>query len=223
MKTVLLGLHPQKSYRESWKQSEKYHNYAWNLLPHTCTTCETTASYLMWFVQKLQPLEFACRASSPSSPFSKMPDRLLICCHFCSSPQRIQEIRRRKPFASSVKTLTTSMFLRFRVLWRETSIFTCSCIDSVDLSVRLGSDCYHSCPDRTYSVDDTMVCAPCEDKNCVICDPSQCYFCEEGFYVFGNNWSIYDFIGVMWISADKRLWRGLDRVWRCTPRSWHQE
>uniref|UniRef100_A0A671VLW9 Proprotein convertase subtilisin/kexin type 5b n=1 Tax=Sparus aurata TaxID=8175 RepID=A0A671VLW9_SPAAU len=44
--------------------------------------------------------------------------------------------------------------------------------------------CYHSCPDRTYSVDDTMVCAPCEDKNCVICDPSQCYFCEEGFYVF---------------------------------------
>lgn len=113
MKTVLLGLHPQKSYRESWKQSEKYHNYAWNLLPHTCTTCETTASYLMWFVQKLQPLEFACRASSPSSPFSKMPDRLLICCHFCSSPQRIQGIRRRKPFASSVKTLTTSMFLWF--------------------------------------------------------------------------------------------------------------
>ncbi|XP_029295190.1 proprotein convertase subtilisin/kexin type 5-like [Cottoperca gobio] len=32
-----------------------------------------------------------------------------------------------------------------------------------------------------------MVCAPCEDKQCVVCDQSQCYWCEEGFYVFDDK------------------------------------
>ncbi|KAM8760711.1 proprotein convertase subtilisin/kexin type 5-like [Acanthopagrus schlegelii] len=61
------------------------------------------------------------------------------------------------------------------------------CLKCEDTYYQLGSDCHQSCPDRTYSVDDTMVCAPCEDKNCVICDPTQCYFCEEGFYVFDGG------------------------------------
>uniref|UniRef100_A0A8C4EH67 Proprotein convertase subtilisin/kexin type 5b n=1 Tax=Dicentrarchus labrax TaxID=13489 RepID=A0A8C4EH67_DICLA len=49
------------------------------------------------------------------------------------------------------------------------------------------TDCHHSCPDRTYSREDTMVCAPCEDKQCVNCDKSQCYWCEEGFYNFDGE------------------------------------
>uniref|UniRef100_A0A8C8JQA3 P/Homo B domain-containing protein n=1 Tax=Oncorhynchus tshawytscha TaxID=74940 RepID=A0A8C8JQA3_ONCTS len=42
---------------------------------------------------------------------------------------------------------------------------------------------YYHCPDRTYSVIDTMTCAKCEDSHCANCDQSQCYWCEEGFYV----------------------------------------
>lgn len=52
--------------------------------------------------------------------------------------------------------------------------------------VRFGSDCFKSCPDPTYSVDETMTCVSCEDKHCVNCDQSQCYWCQEGFYVFGD-------------------------------------
>uniref|UniRef100_A0A7N6B092 P/Homo B domain-containing protein n=1 Tax=Anabas testudineus TaxID=64144 RepID=A0A7N6B092_ANATE len=51
----------------------------------------------------------------------------------------------------------------------------------------LGTNCHQSCPDGTYNAKDTMVCAPCEDKQCVICDQSQCYWCEEGFYVFDGQ------------------------------------
>lgn len=54
------------------------------------------------------------------------------------------------------------------------------------LSVRFGTDCHRSCPDRSYSDDRKMVCLPCEDKKCEICDESQCYWCEDQFYVFGE-------------------------------------
>lgn len=60
------------------------------------------------------------------------------------------------------------------------------------LSVRLGNDCHQFCPDGTYSSNDTMVCSPCGDKHCENCDQSQCYLCEEGFYIFGNIWLIYN-------------------------------
>ncbi|XP_071385584.1 proprotein convertase subtilisin/kexin type 5-like [Centroberyx affinis] len=42
--------------------------------------------------------------------------------------------------------------------------------------------CKHN---RTYSVNDSMVCARCADSHCVNCDQYQCYWCEEGFYVSG--------------------------------------
>ncbi|XP_063753552.1 proprotein convertase subtilisin/kexin type 5-like [Eleginops maclovinus] len=57
------------------------------------------------------------------------------------------------------------------------------CLKCEDDFYQLGSDCHQSCPDRTYNGKDTMVCAPCEDKQCLICDQSQCYWCEEGFYL----------------------------------------
>lgn len=121
-----------------------------------------------------------------------MPDLLMIRFYFCSSPQRIQEIKRRKLFVSNVKMVTTSKSLWLRVSLSYTLTFTyphteeASYSLSYDPSVRLGTDCHQSCPDRTYGVEETMVCAPCDDKQCDICDQSQCYWCKEGFYVFGN-------------------------------------
>ncbi|CAJ1068427.1 proprotein convertase subtilisin/kexin type 5b isoform X1 [Xyrichtys novacula] len=57
------------------------------------------------------------------------------------------------------------------------------CLKCEDGFYQLGSDCHQFCPDRTYSVEETKVCTPCEDKKCDICDHSQCYWCEKGFYV----------------------------------------
>ncbi|KAL6114118.1 pcsk5 [Pungitius sinensis] len=57
------------------------------------------------------------------------------------------------------------------------------CLKCEEGFYQLDTDCHQSCPDRTYSVHATMVCAPCEERQCVICDESQCYWCEEGFYV----------------------------------------
>ncbi|XP_076586661.1 proprotein convertase subtilisin/kexin type 5-like, partial [Chaetodon auriga] len=96
----------------------------------------------------------------PHSPSHQSNCRNKAKCTVASAAKRIQEIRRSKLFASNVKKVTTS---------------------------ELGTDCHHSCPDRTYGVDETMACAPCEDKQCVICDHSQCYWCEEGFYVFDGE------------------------------------
>lgn len=59
--------------------------------------------------------------------------------------------------------------------------------DAIYVSVRFGKDCHSSCPDRTYNVDETMTCVPCVDAQCLNCDPSQCYWCEEGSYVLGKG------------------------------------
>ncbi|KAM9391469.1 uncharacterized protein KZ484_002947 [Pholidichthys leucotaenia] len=50
------------------------------------------------------------------------------------------------------------------------------CIKCEDGYYQLGHECHQSCPDKTYSVSDTMVCAPCEDKQCQVCDEYQCYW-----------------------------------------------
>lgn len=84
--------------------------------------------------------------------------------------------------------------------------FRCPCIDAVVLSVRLGPECHHSCPDRTYSVNDTMTCAPCEDEKCEICDHAQCYLCEDGFYILGNILTVPNF-------ARLQLWLKNTVVW----------
>ncbi len=143
----------------------------------------------------------------------------MIHFHFCSSPQRVQKIMCRKLFASNVKMVTTSKSHWLRVSLSFTLIFTCPYIEeasncpSYNLSVRLGTDCHQSCPDRTYSVKETMVCAPCDDKHCDICDQSQCYWCNEGFYVFGNIWTIFN-LGLSLLDM-------IDSIGHCTLRSWH--
>ncbi|XP_034396742.1 proprotein convertase subtilisin/kexin type 5-like [Cyclopterus lumpus] len=61
------------------------------------------------------------------------------------------------------------------------------CLKCEDDYYQLGTDCHQSCPDRTHSVIDTMMCTPCEEQQCVICDQSQCYWCEEGFFGFDDK------------------------------------
>ncbi|XP_061789194.1 proprotein convertase subtilisin/kexin type 5b isoform X2 [Nerophis lumbriciformis] len=58
------------------------------------------------------------------------------------------------------------------------------CLKCEDHFYQLGSDCYQSCPDRTYGLAETMKCSPCEDERCAICDAAQCYWCLEGAYLF---------------------------------------
>ncbi|XP_024861243.1 proprotein convertase subtilisin/kexin type 5 [Kryptolebias marmoratus] len=57
------------------------------------------------------------------------------------------------------------------------------CIKCEEGFYQLDADCHQSCPDGTYGVEDTMVCSPCEDKHCAVCDDSQCYWCGSGYYV----------------------------------------
>ncbi|KAG7490700.1 proprotein convertase subtilisin/kexin type 5 isoform X1 [Solea senegalensis] len=61
------------------------------------------------------------------------------------------------------------------------------CLKCEDGYYLLGTDCHQTCPDRTYSLNSAMVCAPCEDRKCVVCEQSQCYWCEDEFYTFGGE------------------------------------
>ncbi|KAJ0067867.1 hypothetical protein NL108_011448, partial [Boleophthalmus pectinirostris] len=61
------------------------------------------------------------------------------------------------------------------------------CVQCEDDYYQSGSDCHRSCPDRTYSLEETKRCAPCEDEHCLNCDQSECYWCESGFYVSGGE------------------------------------
>lgn len=45
--------------------------------------------------------------------------------------------------------------------------------------------CYKSCPAKTYSVEEEMTCAPCDD-NCVSCDQHECYWCETDLFLSGK-------------------------------------
>uniref|UniRef100_A0AAR2IXQ3 P/Homo B domain-containing protein n=1 Tax=Pygocentrus nattereri TaxID=42514 RepID=A0AAR2IXQ3_PYGNA len=53
------------------------------------------------------------------------------------------------------------------------------------LSGGLGSSCHRICPERTYADNTTMMCMHCDD-HCVNCDESQCYLCEEEYYLSGS-------------------------------------
>ncbi|CAL8254264.1 unnamed protein product [Boreogadus saida] len=61
------------------------------------------------------------------------------------------------------------------------------CMSCEDEYYKWGSDCYRFCPERSFSVEDSMVCYPCEDQHCINCDQSQCYWCEEGFSILDGD------------------------------------
>ncbi|XP_061623990.1 proprotein convertase subtilisin/kexin type 5b isoform X1 [Phyllopteryx taeniolatus] len=62
-----------------------------------------------------------------------------------------------------------------------------NCLKCEDDFYQMFSDCYKSCPDGTIGVPESMTCAPCEDRRCTICDESQCYWCQPGFYLFDGR------------------------------------
>lgn len=49
---------------------------------------------------------------------------------------------------------------------------------------RLGTSCHKICPEKTYGDDAYMLCSPCDDY-CINCDESQCYLCEDDFFLSG--------------------------------------
>lgn len=57
---------------------------------------------------------------------------------------------------------------------------------TIYFSFRLGESCHKICPEKTYGDDDdaNLLCRPCDDY-CVNCDESQCYLCEDGFFLSG--------------------------------------
>lgn len=48
----------------------------------------------------------------------------------------------------------------------------------------LRGNCHKICPEKTYGDDTNMKCSPCED-DCINCDESQCYLCEDDFLLSG--------------------------------------
>uniref|UniRef100_A0A8C1W9D5 Proprotein convertase subtilisin/kexin type 5b n=1 Tax=Cyprinus carpio TaxID=7962 RepID=A0A8C1W9D5_CYPCA len=46
----------------------------------------------------------------------------------------------------------------------------------------LKSSCHKICPERTFEDRSTMRCARCDD-HCESCDASECYLCEDGFFL----------------------------------------
>lgn len=49
---------------------------------------------------------------------------------------------------------------------------------------RLQTSCHKICPEKTYRDDASEICSPCDDY-CVNCDESQCYLCEDGYFLSG--------------------------------------
>ncbi|XP_014834699.1 PREDICTED: proprotein convertase subtilisin/kexin type 5-like [Poecilia mexicana] len=51
------------------------------------------------------------------------------------------------------------------------------CLSCIEGFYNFQDGCYKNCPAKTYSVEEEMTCAPCED-NCMSCDEHECYWCE---------------------------------------------
>uniref|UniRef100_A0A8C1EK54 Proprotein convertase subtilisin/kexin type 5b n=1 Tax=Cyprinus carpio carpio TaxID=630221 RepID=A0A8C1EK54_CYPCA len=56
------------------------------------------------------------------------------------------------------------------------------CLTEMVYFCRLKSSCHKICPERTFEDRSTMRCARCDD-HCESCDASECYLCEDGFFL----------------------------------------
>ncbi|MCI4381190.1 hypothetical protein PGIGA_G00248710 [Pangasianodon gigas] len=56
------------------------------------------------------------------------------------------------------------------------------CMSCLNGYYKLRTSCHKICPEKTYGDDTYMVCSPCDDY-CVNCDESQCYLCEDDFFL----------------------------------------
>ncbi|XP_035996608.1 proprotein convertase subtilisin/kexin type 5 [Fundulus heteroclitus] len=56
------------------------------------------------------------------------------------------------------------------------------CLSCIEGFYNFQDGCYKNCPAKTYSMEETMTCAPCED-NCMSCDEHECYWCETDLFL----------------------------------------
>ncbi|XP_037547912.1 proprotein convertase subtilisin/kexin type 5 [Nematolebias whitei] len=56
------------------------------------------------------------------------------------------------------------------------------CLSCTEGFYNFQDGCYKSCPAKTYSMEEEMTCAPCDD-NCVSCDQHECYWCETDLFL----------------------------------------
>uniref|UniRef100_A0A671RA21 Proprotein convertase subtilisin/kexin type 5-like n=1 Tax=Sinocyclocheilus anshuiensis TaxID=1608454 RepID=A0A671RA21_9TELE len=61
-------------------------------------------------------------------------------------------------------------------------IFSIACLYEMLYFCRLKLSCHKICPERTFEDKLSMRCARCDD-HCESCDASECYLCEEGFFL----------------------------------------
>ncbi|KAM6976267.1 proprotein convertase subtilisin/kexin type 5 [Tautogolabrus adspersus] len=56
------------------------------------------------------------------------------------------------------------------------------CLSCTEGFYNFQDGCYKNCPAKTYSVEEEMICVPC-DENCVSCDEHECYWCETDLFL----------------------------------------
>ncbi|KAI5622037.1 proprotein convertase subtilisin/kexin type 5, partial [Silurus asotus] len=56
------------------------------------------------------------------------------------------------------------------------------CISCLNGYYEFTTSCHKICPEKTYGDDVYMMCSPCGDY-CINCDESQCYLCEDNFFL----------------------------------------
>uniref|UniRef100_A0A3Q2P1X4 SPC3 n=1 Tax=Fundulus heteroclitus TaxID=8078 RepID=A0A3Q2P1X4_FUNHE len=60
------------------------------------------------------------------------------------------------------------------------------CLSCIEGFYNFQDGCYKNCPAKTYSMEEQMTCAPCED-NCMSCDEHECYWCETDLFLSGKT------------------------------------
>ncbi|TRY60185.1 hypothetical protein DNTS_003795 [Danionella cerebrum] len=60
------------------------------------------------------------------------------------------------------------------------------CLACLPEYYQLGWSCHKTCPMRMYEEKSIMKCSRC-DENCENCDASECYLCEEGFFLLDGK------------------------------------
>uniref|UniRef100_A0A8C5FU44 P/Homo B domain-containing protein n=1 Tax=Gadus morhua TaxID=8049 RepID=A0A8C5FU44_GADMO len=169
-----------------------------------CTSCEKDKFGMQRYL-----LRGECRASCPEGTFHASGGRCEPCAADCAVCAALEFCLRCRPGLSSRDGRCLPLLCADgeRTWWHplgevadpktddcqpcEEGCKKCQhttlCMSCEDEYYKWGSDCYRFCPERSFSVEDSMVCYPCEDQHCINCDQSQCYWCEEGFSILDGD------------------------------------
>uniref|UniRef100_A0A3B4AJU9 P/Homo B domain-containing protein n=1 Tax=Periophthalmus magnuspinnatus TaxID=409849 RepID=A0A3B4AJU9_9GOBI len=143
--------------------------------PYNCTSCDKDVHGVARFL-----FEGQCRLSCPEGHFHSVQSRCEQCPDHCSS--------------CSSSLLCQHCEAGYRLKGALCVPLQCAKGQSTRTACQGGTGgavplqyCHRSCPDRTFSLEQTKQCAPCDDQHCLNCDQSECYWCEDGFYVSGGE------------------------------------